>query len=83
MNPLWGGLTPEGLAGELVTAATNTSMYTYEIALASLIETAVLTECVNISGCRPLRDLDHGGFQREPRGACAPANPPGLRSRRI
>jgi len=43
MNPLWGGLTPEGLAGELVTAATNTSMYTYEIApLASLIETAVL-----------------------------------------
>ena len=43
MNPLWGGLTPEGLAGELVAAATNTSMYTYEIApLASLIETAVL-----------------------------------------
>lgn len=43
MNPLWGGLTPEAVAAELVVAATNTAMYTYEIApMATLIETAVL-----------------------------------------
>ena len=32
MNPLWGGLSVASIAGELVTAATNTAMYTYEIA---------------------------------------------------
>jgi glutamate/tyrosine decarboxylase-like PLP-dependent enzyme len=43
MNPLWGGVTAEAIAAELVVAATNTAMYTFEVApLASLIETAVL-----------------------------------------
>ncbi len=43
MNPLWGGVTAEAIAAELVVAVTNTAMYTYEVApLASLIETAVL-----------------------------------------
>ena len=38
MNPLWGGLSIASIAGELVTAATNTAMYTYEIApMATLI----------------------------------------------
>lgn len=43
MNPLWGGLSVASIAGELVTAATNTAMYTYEIApIATLIETTIL-----------------------------------------
>lgn len=43
MNPLWGGLSTASIAGELVTAATNTAMYTYEIApLATLIESTLL-----------------------------------------
>ena len=43
MNPLWGGLSIASIAGELVTAATNTAMYTYEIApIATLIESTIL-----------------------------------------
>jgi|TARA_B100001741_G_scaffold43289_1_gene31423 glutamate/tyrosine decarboxylase-like PLP-dependent enzyme len=43
MNPLWGGLSTASIAGELVTAATNTAMYTYEIApIATLIESTLL-----------------------------------------
>ena len=42
MNPLWGGLSIASIAGELVTAATNTAMYTYEIApVATLIESTI------------------------------------------
>ena len=43
MNPLWGGLNLTGFAGEVITALTNTSMYTYELApFATLIEQAIL-----------------------------------------
>jgi len=43
MNPLWGGLSTASIAGELVAAATNTAMYTYEIApIATLIESTIL-----------------------------------------
>lgn len=43
MNPLWGGLSTASIAGELVTAATNTAMYTFEIApIATLIESTLL-----------------------------------------
>ena len=54
MNPLWGGLSPAGFAGEVITALTNTSMYTYELApFATLIEQAILKrmgELVGFSG---------------------------------
>ena len=43
MNPLWGGLSTTGFAGEVIAALTNTSMYTYELApFATLIEQAIL-----------------------------------------
>ena len=39
MNPLWGGLNITAFAGEVISALTNQSMYTYELApLATLIE---------------------------------------------
>ena len=39
MNPLWGGLNVTAFAGEVISALTNQSMYTYELApLATLIE---------------------------------------------
>ena len=54
MNPLWGGLSNAGFAGEVITALTNTSMYTYELApFATLIEQAILKrmgELVGFSG---------------------------------
>lgn len=54
MNPLWGGLNISGFAGEVVTALTNTSMYTYELApFATLIEQAILKrmgELIGFSG---------------------------------
>ena len=54
MNPLWGGLSTAGFAGEVITALTNTSMYTYELApFATLIEQAILKrmgELVGFSG---------------------------------
>ena len=32
MNPLWGGLSLSGFAGEIIANLSNTSMYTYELA---------------------------------------------------
>ena len=50
MNPLWGGLSIPSLAGELVTAATNTAMYTYEIApIATLIESSILKRMAELA----------------------------------
>ena len=50
MNPLWGGLSIASIAGELVTAATNTAMYTYEIApIATLIETTILKRMAELA----------------------------------
>lgn len=43
MNPLWGGFNAASFAGEVIAAATNTSMYTYELApVATMIEKAIL-----------------------------------------
>ncbi len=51
MNPLWGGLSIAAIAGELVTAATNTAMYTYEIApIATLIESTILSRMGELAG---------------------------------
>jgi len=50
MNPLWGGLSVASIAGELVTAATNTAMYTYEIApIATLIESTILRRMAELA----------------------------------
>ncbi len=50
MNPLWGGLSIASIAGELVTAATNTAMYTYEIApIATLIESSILKRIAELA----------------------------------
>ena len=50
MNPLWGGLSITSIAGELVTAATNTAMYTYEIApIATLIESTILKRIAELA----------------------------------
>ena len=50
MNPLWGGLSIASIAGELVTAATNTAMYTYEIApIATLIESSILKRMAELA----------------------------------
>ena len=50
MNPLWGGLSTASIAGELVTAATNTAMYTYEIApIATLIESTILKRMAELA----------------------------------
>ena len=49
MNPLWGGLNLTGFAGEVITALTNTSMYTYELApFATLIEQTILKRMANL-----------------------------------
>ena len=50
MNPLWGGLSTASIAGELVTAVTNTAMYTYEIApIATLVETTILKRMAELA----------------------------------
>ena len=50
MNPLWGGLSISAIAGELITAATNTAMYTYEIApIATLIESSILKRMAELA----------------------------------
>lgn len=50
MNPLWGGLSIASIAGEMVTAATNTAMYTYEIApIATLIESTILKRMAELA----------------------------------
>ena len=51
MNPLWGGINLAALAGEIITAVTNTSMYTYELApIATLIEQALIRRMCEIVG---------------------------------
>ena len=43
MNPLWGGLSLPALAGEIIAAATNNSMYTFELSpMGTLIEQTVI-----------------------------------------
>jgi len=50
MNPWWGVLSIASIAGELVTAATNTAMYTYEIApIATLIESSILKRMAELA----------------------------------
>ena len=51
MNPLWGGLSLPALAGEIIAAATNNSMYTFELSpIATLIEQTVLKRMCEIVG---------------------------------
>lgn len=51
MNPLWGGINTVGLAGEIIAALTNTSMYTYELApMATLIEQTLLKRMGELVG---------------------------------
>ena len=51
MNPLWGGVSLAGLAGEIVANLSNTSMYTYELApLATLIEQTIISRVGEIIG---------------------------------
>lgn len=51
MNPLWGGTNGPALAGEILTALTNTSMYTYEIApMATLIEREMVSTMARLAG---------------------------------
>ena len=50
-NQLFQGLDPVSLAGEWITATTNTSMYTYEVApVYNLIEEVTLTKMRQILG---------------------------------
>ena len=67
MNPLWGGVSPVALAGEIITSLTNTSMYTYELApLATLIEQTLLKRMGG--DCRLSRirwHTDNGWFKRK------------------
>ncbi len=51
MNPLWGGLNVTAFAGEVISALTNQSMYTYELApLATLIEQTIIKRISEIMG---------------------------------
>ena len=51
MNPLWGGLNITALAGEIIAALTNQSMYTYELApMATLIEQTILKRMSELVG---------------------------------
>lgn len=51
MNPLWGGLNIAGFAGEVISALTNQSMYTYELSpIATLIEKAIIDRMMEIVG---------------------------------
>ena len=51
MNPLWGGLNITAFAGEIITALTNQSMYTYELApLATLIEQTIIKRISEMMG---------------------------------
>lgn len=43
LNQLYGGFSPAGFLGDVITALTNTSMYTYEVApVATLLELALI-----------------------------------------
>ena len=49
MNPLWGGLNIAGFAGEVISALTNQSMYTYELSpIATLIEKAIIETAIKL-----------------------------------
>jgi len=51
MNPFWGGTDVASLAGEFITALTNTSMYTFELApMATLIETEMVQTMAELVG---------------------------------
>jgi glutamate/tyrosine decarboxylase-like PLP-dependent enzyme len=51
MQPLWGGISATGLAGDLLASAMTTSMYTYELApIATLIEKRVIREMCHLAG---------------------------------
>jgi glutamate/tyrosine decarboxylase-like PLP-dependent enzyme len=51
MNPLWGGLSLPALAGEIIAAATNNSMYTYELSpMGTLIEQTVVKRMCELAG---------------------------------
>jgi len=51
LNQLFGGFGFPGFVGELITALTNTSMYTYEVApVATLMEKALIEKMVSLTG---------------------------------
>lgn len=51
MNPLWGGTNVASLAGEFISALTNTSMYTFELApMATLIENEMVDSMLKLVG---------------------------------
>ncbi|MFT4772402.1 MAG: sulfinoalanine decarboxylase, partial [Cryomorphaceae bacterium] len=51
LNQLFGGFGFPGFVGELITALTNTSMYTYEVApLATLMEKALIEKMLSYTG---------------------------------
>ena len=51
MNPLWGGLSLPALAGEIIAATTNNSMYTYELSpMGTLIEQTLVKRMNEIVG---------------------------------
>jgi sulfinoalanine decarboxylase len=51
LNQLFGGFGFPGFVGELITALTNTSMYTYEVApLATLMEKALIEKMLSFTG---------------------------------
>lgn len=51
MNPLWGGLSLPALAGEIIAAATNNSMYTFELSpMGTLIEQALIERMCEMVG---------------------------------
>lgn len=51
MNPLWGGTNISSLAGEIISALTNTSMYTFELApMATLIELEMIKTMSRLVG---------------------------------
>jgi glutamate/tyrosine decarboxylase-like PLP-dependent enzyme len=51
MNPLWGGMSLTGVAGDMVATITNNSMYTRELSpFASLIEIEILRRACELIG---------------------------------
>ena len=51
MNQLWSGFSLPGYLGEALGAATNTSMYTFEVApLATMIEKQIISQCQQLVG---------------------------------
>lgn len=51
MNPLWGGMSITGVAGDMVASVTNNSMYTRELSpFASLIEIEIIRRACELVG---------------------------------